>query len=520
MSEPSMSQEAGDEPTIGDLMRALWRQRFQLVSIMAVCLLLAGAVLSGMMTLMPRSQSFGVPLRMMFPGAGSGTYPNGTIFTPSDLVAPTVVRSVHESLDVGRFMPYEDFKTALSVQQMNYRLEDIRREFDAKLSNNNLTQAERDALEEEYDARRSAAQTGEYQLRLQQLGEKIPEDVAQTILTALPETWAREAQTQRGAWLYDIDVPGPAIIDEQALASEDYLVAVDMLRLVVQRIDSATSQMEQFSGSSLVRSNRADGWNLVELRARLSDLVQFKIEPLMARIRALGVYRERATTVIYIQDRLFRLDLQVTELQNKAKAIDRVIEMLAMGLVSDSGTTRTNQAGERTGTGGSAIIPQFGEGFLDRLMELGVQTADVDFRRSLSQHAIDFRHSMIETEREIAVYKDLLQTARGEIRPEVELSPEEAEAARAQVQSRFADIAKESRLLIDHLQGIHRVLSQQNLEPHRVYQIIGPLVVHVGALSKQMIIGVLALFLFLGTAFSILAVWAREASLHKPVSPS
>lgn len=505
-------QNPDAEASLGDVIESVWRQRGVLALSVLSTLGLGGLVLGVMLAITPSIEQHALDFRLRFTGVNEGTYPNGTPFQPGDIVAPSIVRPIYDRLELSRFVPFESFKARLSVVEASQQLDALRREYDAKLSNSKLSQAERDALEKEYESRRSASRSGEF--RLSYLGQEesaLPRSIVDTLLPAVLETWAHEAQSVKGAWLYNVPVPGQGVLAESDLASEDYLVVVDLLRLTAKRLETALAELSEIPGANLIRAAGKDGLSIIEVKARLDDLLQFKIEPLFAQVYGQGIFRDRAGTTRYLEHRLFRLGLDAKALDDKSRAIEKVLRELSA--LSSTSNTERQSMGDGAAQG-SVVIPQFGDSFMDRLMEVGAQNADVEFRRELSQKIVILRHEMIEIEKEQNLYQALLKgfaavPTNSEFKPSA--PTQDRETTRADIEKRFGSLASATRDLIGQVQGLHRAISEQTLQPQNIYAVTGAIErVRSNPVGIRVVVGVTLASTMLGGLLGLLMVWARE----------
>ncbi len=511
MDQHQHQVEMVDEPSLMDLLAALWRQRTAIVCTMLISVLLAVVVIAGLFVGSPRAETVTLPFRLRFQGALEGRYPNGQQFQPADISAASVVVPVVEAMDLDRFASYAELSSALSVVESSPAMERLRREYEARLSNSRLSQAERSALEDEYEAERNSARSASFIVQVQRDQVDMPVEVATAFMNEVLKSWASEAMTQRGAWTYDLAIPGRGLLQEGAIEEEDYLIAIDMIRAALSRIDAAARQLAEIPGANLVRTSDAPNLSLVELRSRIEDMRRFKIAPLLARIRTQGCFRDRETTTIYLQDQLYNLQRRAKALSEMMTTIDDVfVRLRTEGLAAP-------QRGDATMSEGTGVvIPQFNEGFLNRLMTLGAETTDVDFRRELAQRRLEYHAQLVELQSEESFYQEILDSMerfQEQTQEQTQEQAQEASArhrARDEVEARFAAILADTRVLIDQLQILHQEVSRQNLRPEAVYQITGSPQVRRQGLPRTMMAGVLVAALGLGGILSLLVVAVRE----------
>ena len=503
MEQQHLHPPEADEPNLMDLLSALWRQRTAIVCTMLVSVLLAVIVIAVLFVGSPRAETVALPFRLRFPGALEGRYPNGQAFQPADVSAASVVAPVVEGMGLERFASYEEIKSSLSVIETSPALERLRREYEARLSNSRLTQVERAALESEYEAKRNSARSAEFVVLVQRDQIAMPAEVAGAFMHEVIKSWADEAISQRGAWTYDLAIPGRGILQEGAIDEEDYLIAIDMVRSVLRRVDAAVRQLAEIPGANLVRTSDAPNLSLVELQARIDDMRRFKIAPLLGRIRTKGSFRDREATTIYVQDQLYHLQRQARAMTELMATIDDVF-----GRLRTDGLSAPQRGDATMHEGAGMVIPQFNEGFLNRLMTLGAETTDVDFRRELAQRRLEYHAQLVELQSEESFYQEILDSM--EQAHQQQHDQQERQLNAAQVDTRFAAILNDTRTLIDQLQILHQEISRQNLRPEAVYQITGPLRQQRQGLPKTMMAGILVAALGLGGMLSLLVVAIRE----------
>jgi len=162
--DPVAVVEEEDFISLAPVWSLVRRYRFWLEIAFFSLTILAGGLLAAGHLLLPRSTKGSLNLVFNFAGASSGKYPNNTPFLPAHLLSPEVLRPVYEANHLENYLKFDDFKTALSLEEAGDARTALLKEFSLKLDDRKLTLAERQRLEEEFQRRRSDLQATEYRL--------------------------------------------------------------------------------------------------------------------------------------------------------------------------------------------------------------------------------------------------------------------------------------------------------------------------------------------------------------------
>ena len=104
---------------LSEILHTWWRSRTRIVLLALTGLVAAVAVLLVVYVLRPSYQEASMPFRLLFTGVDKGLYPDGTEFSPADLVATPVLEKVYERNGLTRYLPFDRFKSALAVIDNN-----------------------------------------------------------------------------------------------------------------------------------------------------------------------------------------------------------------------------------------------------------------------------------------------------------------------------------------------------------------------------------------------------------------
>jgi hypothetical protein len=418
----------------------------------------------------PAERLSSVPFRLLFDGAEKGEYPNGNLFSTSEIVAGPVLTEVFKVNDLQRFGKYEDFKDSLFVLQSNLDLDLLGYEFQARLADTRLSPVDRARLEEEFRRKREALVDPVYSLNMRRHERltTMPRDLVNKALLDVLAIWAKQADERKGATKYNVDVLSPGILQRQMLDQEDYLVAIDIMRAKTARVLATLDEIDKLPGAKALRVGE-DRVSVAEVRAGLEDVVRFKLEPLMGLIRSEGITKNSRALSLYATNQLFQLRQEQLESAARVQALQASVREFSTqrGLAgADAGTGAPGPAAPPGGT----ITPQLDQSFLDRLMGLSVAKEEFEYRRKITDRVITESEVVASRAREAAYYDDLskeLRTSTGRTVGAPEMV--------ALIKTRSAQAFDEIVHGIEQTALIYKELSAQNLNPSStVFAVTGP----------------------------------------------
>jgi hypothetical protein len=409
----------------------------------------------------PAERLGSIEFRLLFEGAEKGEYPNGNLFSASEIVAGPVLTEVFKANDMQRFGKYEDFKDSVFVLNSNLELDLLAYDYTARLADTKLGPVERVRIEEEFRRKREAAVDPVYtisMLRRERL-TTLPRDLMNKVLLDILSTWATQADERKGATRYNVDVLSPSILQRDTLDREEYLVAIDILRAKSSRVLATIDEIAKLPGAKTIRVGE-ERLSLADVRAGLEDVVRFKLEPLLGLIRSEGITKNPRALALYANNQLFQLRQEQQESAVRVQALQASVrEFSAQGGLS-AGDTRAGAAGSAAGTGGGAVTPQLDQSFLDRIMGLSTAKDDSEYKRRITDRVIVESEKMAARGREAAYYEDLAK----ELRASGSRAGESPEMV-ALIKSRSIEAFNEIVKAIEQTATIYREISTLNLNP-------------------------------------------------------
>jgi hypothetical protein len=475
-AEPGFAPEVhGDEISLRVYFETLWRYRSVIVAfVVSVAVLFAIGVFAYRLR-SPVERIASIQFRLLFDGAAQNRYPNGTPFSPSDIVGAPVVADIFRANDLKRFGSYEYFKQILYVQQASLAMSTLSSEYQAKLADVKLTPVERAKIEEEFKNKREALIDPVFSLsmRRSERFQEIPASLAQKVLNDVLETWAQQADLRKGALRYQVPILSSKSLSRDNIVSDDYLITADLLRSRAVRIVRTIDELERLPGAVTMRTV-TDHVSLPEIRATLEDSIRFDIEPLLGIIRSQGITKNAQQLALYASNAAFQIRLDKEEIEGRARALQAGLReyMSQPGIRSLEGSAHESAPNRSTGVEMPSVMPQLSESFIDRLEQIFVRTSkdEIDYRRNLTNQLIEETKKATTFDRDLAYYEDLAKSVKG-IGARSSGSPEMIKLINDRTAKAFDLITKAT----DQLSEFYTELSAQNLgSAASLYVVTGP----------------------------------------------
>ena len=455
---------AAPRPFLGPLVKTLQPYRLIIGGALVLAALVVWVIGLAARTLYPTVNTASLEFHVDFDGAGNGLYPNGAKFSTEDFFSEPVIRRVFNENGLERYTTYEKFRTSLVVSSVNPDREVLEAEYRSRLSDPKVQLLDRLKLEREFREKTDALKTSTFKLtmvrkeRLREMDRVLAEKALRDILAA----WADDAAKIRGALQYDLPIYSPAMLQKEFLETEDYLISADLLRRKVVRVTSSIDQLMKVPGIQVFRIP-GSGASLPEVRLRMEDIGTFRIGPTLSLIRATGLSRNPAATIRYIEDRLFdTIRAQKLAQDQEGKVRDGLEAYIR---TEKSATSRPAGAGGEGTSGGGrelsggTVIPQLGESFIDRLMNLSDSKGDKGFRKDLTERMISSGLQQAQQTSEVSYYRELQTAFKGGRK-----SAGDA-ATLQEIQTRFSAIIAEMEKSLKEIQQLYEMISARNLRP-------------------------------------------------------
>lgn len=479
-----------------DVLLTWWRARTRVVLIALTSGVIAAGIFTVAYVLIPTYRESTLIFRLTFSSAQKGLYPNGTQFFPADIVGERVLQEVYRQNSLAKYIDFDDFKKAFTVLTNNPELDRLRRETEPRLEDRHLESTDRIKLEDEYEDKIKSLKNNELTL-VCAMGDKFarwPADLTARVMNEILSTWAEQSKN-RGIFKFDIDVLSSNLVRDNLLEDEDYPILVDQLRILIHRIENNLDELSKIPGVHLIRVGEHKV-SLGEIRASLEDSLRFRLSVIQGPIYTFGIFKNRLLAEVYINERLFRLQLEAQEIASKAEVLPQAMNIYlssrnVAGRVGE-GTPSQQGTSPIPFNNTNAVIPQISESFIDRVVSLSTQNADLAFRQELSRDEIDIAKELAANSSERQIYEKMKKAL--DEPPSTDLGKSRANILQ-QVSTQINLLIAELKDDLNNIQLLHEEISRKSLQPETTYLIVMPFMQEhkpmVSMLALAFVIGLL-----------------------------
>lgn len=280
-------------------------------------------------------------------------------------------------------------------------------------------------------------------------------------LAEIPTNWPSAPGAQGVSGLgTPLNLYSDRLFDEEELANLDYLIALDLLR---QRGGLIRDNVEQIEARPFGNAARDPETNLSarDVGRLLADLEDYTLKQLTAPVLSLGIAKNPDVVNLYYRSRLEELQREKQTLASKAQ----VLEAANKNYQGLTGGNATPSPAESGGNGGrqfpptsATVIPQFGDAFLDRIIELSQKGGDTEFRQKLLEETVTLQQRGADTDEEIAWIKEYIDRFGGLPGQAAPQRPEVDEAQRSYfiglLDAQIPEVLKKYKNYVDITQRI------------------------------------------------------------------
>jgi len=399
-----------------------------------------GAVYWGSVLLLGSDQqeqyTWSADVQFLFPGVTQGQYPNGMAFVASDLISDVVLERALASLDLED--PAIDVATLsekLAITSYFPRLNEVTREYESQL-NSDLSQVEIQELEAAFEGELRRGVRGQARIVLTSSDPDYP---AEAILGAIPAAWASYVRNDLMTLSTDRVIYTAEVISDAVFEEADFVTAYSLLRDRMNLLRKNLSVLAEASNAGLVR-DPASGRRLADIEAQADQVESIYLDNLLSQVVGLGLTRNPEKTLAFIRSRSESLERQLALLTQKSQRIEEALQ--------DYGRPSRGE-----GSGGAASLRSnaTGDVFLDRLVSLGVESGDLEFRQTLTRErlAIDLEATAARSElRRLQTLSESVSVLNGG------RGGQQDEALVATVSEAFEEIIQETRSMFEAVSGI------------------------------------------------------------------
>ena len=392
MSE-SGTENREDEIDLKDLLRSILDTKVVVVIAAAVVSILFWGMTFSKGLLLPTVHNHSIRIDLVFDGVSEREYPNGLPFSISDIIAPAVLDSVYTRNDLQALIGRNDFLNAFGVEPYTPERGLILQKYTSALDNRGLQQAEIESLQEQLKQELKQASISSVNIYFTYTdNSKLPIALISKILRDVADEWARLMTEDVGVLQIDMKMYTKKAINAELFDSLDYLIAFEMLLDKLNLLRENTDNIVLMPNGLLVRDENS-GFSAVDLERAVNDIEKYVISPLFGPIKSMGIAKDIDVVKLYFENELRELSRQKGMLSSKK---ENVKEAYNAYISHGQGQIQRVAEGSNQPLGSSAMIPQIGAEFLDRIIEMTNAGADIDYRQSLNRQLIEIADEMVE----------------------------------------------------------------------------------------------------------------------------
>lgn len=426
-----------------------WQGRRVIIQRTVVATLLITIAAVGYYVFQPATSTGSIGFRPTFAGAARGEYPNGLPFGPSDVVASAVLEEVHQRNALTDVCGLGEFVRGFSQVQDSDAHRFLASEFDVRLREPRLSAVDRDRISEEYKTRRAALPASFRIIFTQPLACPGLESLTiSKIMSDVVTVWADQSELRRGVTSARVAVLTPGVLDEPVGVPVLRVARGEVLRTALFRVLTNLGELSEVPGMELIRDPES-GVNLLELRARLSALINNRLETLILQGSTESEMGEATTWIS--EARTTALEKQ-KELLEKEAVYRRALREYTGETNAIAGPTGRTPAGAGS-SDLTGLAPQIDATFIDRIVRMS--QASSEFRQELTRNMVSASIEAVEHGATAAHYARLLDTLR---RPQGALS-------QAEFDRRLKLIADEGRLIVVRMNKINAEHGKVSMRP-------------------------------------------------------
>ena len=297
-----------DEISIGELIEKLWRKRGLIVFLPLV---LAGLTVAGLL-LTKATSAEKLSYYIELTGLKDNAYPNGTAFSPQDLLNPQV------TAELGQGFPVKDagdLGESIQVQFGTPLSEGVLTEYRAALSANSKASPEEIALiNQRYEERVNATARRGLRIEVDYVGLGLTKSQGTELAYALPQIW-NQVFSSRFRIFLDAGIASLPTVETNV----DITTTVGALEAELQ-LTSIKEGIGILKEDARFRALQADGVSPGDLERKITDFQRIYFDPIYS-----GTFSEESgLSAIYRRDlilELAELDASLEELNERIVAI-------------------------------------------------------------------------------------------------------------------------------------------------------------------------------------------------------
>ncbi|MDP8163039.1 Wzz/FepE/Etk N-terminal domain-containing protein [Pasteurella skyensis] len=373
-----------DEIDLLAIIKNLFRQRGLIIAFTLAFLLLGGAFqFSKLAFYAPKAVSY--PIAVEFIASGDKNYPNGTSFSPEDIISPENIKSSLESAHID--INIKSFFDAISVDATNALIKGTEASLLQSLAQKKIPQEQVKEVKEALKLLKYNTQTY-ITLTLDLSKMQLADERAKELLKVIVNTWAENA-IKKGLINPNISYPKESFVyDKEAAIIDNY----DKLLSYSKDLSAAFKGLSGLQGS---HSISIGDQNLNDLSRKVNDIINNDINVMRSYAYSVSpeLIKHNKFLEIQIFSQLRVKELDRAEIQKKIEAYDFVLTKLN----SNTGVSTHSQQPLKQ----RAIEANLDQNVLNDLLDLGSKVSSSDLKKEIINKRIAASEKLFSLEKEI-----------------------------------------------------------------------------------------------------------------------
>ena len=455
----------------------------------------------------PNFDTYSRIIQLTFKGIASQKYPNGSPFRLADIVGPSILSLVYDTNKLKEHGISEtDFVQGFNIQSYTPDYNLIVKRYESALNAKRITSEQITSLQEKLKAELAQASLSSARITFT-LGHKdsLPKDLINKVLLDVPRLWAEKSITANGVIKLDVPIYSNKIFDIERLESMDYLVSLDLLednaKLMLKNIEQLMNQP-----NGLTIRDQESGYNLLDLRKAINDILDYDLQALLPPILDLGITKHPESLLLYYQHKIRHLRQQKEYMLKRADIVSNTFDQYADAADAyqlDKDHIINNIPVQQESGSNILLLNQDGR--------------DLNYRQKLSNEILVFRHNAAKMDLKIKSSQQILDAIQNNTTSDGEFKNHHLDL----LSNSFPMIIEKLQGYVEIINRISSLLSKENLGYSGIlYKTVGAGKLKVATnplLSNRdiLIYAILVLFVTLGTLFVAITVHAFKSDSIK-----
>ena len=391
-----------DEIDLGELMMRVWATRGRVIASMFIVFALYACYVGVSYFTEYKTVRYSNVFDLNFEGLSKGQFPNGSRFNMSDITSNAVLGRVYKQNNLEEYgIKLDEFRRSVSIMPYAPNAEFIRLKYRDRLGAKGLSAAEIADLENQMSNELNAARSSSIRISFT-LPEKeaLPNTVAEKVLLDISKVWAERAINEVGVLKPAVSVYSERIFNKERFENLDYLLGINLVLDSIDLVRGNITQLQQEPNANTLVEDQS-GFTLADLDKAIRDIAEYDIRQIVDPIDELGITRNEAVVRLHYSRMLADLKRDKDMWLERASVIRTVLK----GYSAESSTQSEIASGAQNN-----LVPQLGDAFLDRLLEVSRQGSDLEFRQKLTLEMLAFENKAIDIEQRIDTVRRTLAT--------------------------------------------------------------------------------------------------------------